>query len=106
MIKPIRPCDVVKQKKVQIPEEVLAVFNNLIVANWTGGSAVVPQEKAIYMILQLSNIFPEDCKNPRQYIYDQHWLDVEDIYRAEGWRVEYDKPAYCESYPATFIFRK
>jgi hypothetical protein len=32
-------------------------------------------------------------------------LDIEDTYREAGWKVEYDKPAYCENYPANFTFR-
>ncbi len=32
------------------------------------------------------------------------WLNVEELYRAQGWTVTYDKPGYNESYPATFTF--
>jgi hypothetical protein len=32
------------------------------------------------------------------------WLDFEDAYRSKGWKVDYDKPAYCESYDAFFLF--
>ncbi len=39
-------------------------------------------------------------------VCDNHWLDVEDVYREAGWVVEYDKPGYCESYEATFTFKK
>lgn len=39
-------------------------------------------------------------------VYEEHWLDVEDCYRAIGWAVNYDKPAYNETYPATFEFSK
>ena len=40
----------------------------------------------------------------RETIFDNHWLDIEPTYRKVGWKVEYDKPAYYESYPATFTF--
>ena len=41
----------------------------------------------------------------RHTIFDNHWLDIEPIYRRAGWIVEYDKPAYCETYLATFTFK-
>lgn len=41
----------------------------------------------------------------RQEIFDNRLLDVEDVFRSQGWKVEYDKPGYNESYPATFTFR-
>lgn len=39
-------------------------------------------------------------------VFAQHWLDIEDVYRAEGWIVDYDKPAYNQSYRAYFVFKK
>lgn len=36
---------------------------------------------------------------------DREHLDVEDVYRAAGWEVTYDKPGYNETYDATFTFR-
>ena len=42
----------------------------------------------------------------RQTVFDNGWLDVEEAHRAAGWRVEYDKPAYNESYDAFFVFSK
>lgn len=39
-------------------------------------------------------------------VYGKQYLDVEDIYRKEGWKVVYDKPAYCETYEPTFTFSK
>lgn len=42
----------------------------------------------------------------RDELFDKGWMDIEPIYRKSGWRVEYDKPAYNETYPATFTFSK
>ena len=33
-------------------------------------------------------------------------MDIESIYRADGWGVYYDKPGYNETYTATFEFTK
>ena len=41
----------------------------------------------------------------RNIVFENNWLDIEPIYRKVGWTVIYDKPAYCESYPATFTFK-
>lgn len=40
----------------------------------------------------------------RSDIFENHWLDFEDAYRASGWGVEYDKPGFNETYQARFIF--
>lgn len=48
----------------------------------------------------------EDPRPSRQFIFDKHWLDIEDTYRKAGWNVEYDKPGYCENYDAYFVFSK
>lgn len=34
------------------------------------------------------------------------WVDFEDLYRKQGWKVVYDKPAYCETYKAYFVLSK
>lgn len=39
-------------------------------------------------------------------VYRRRLLDVEELYRASGWKVEYDKPAYCEDFEAYFKFSK
>ena len=38
--------------------------------------------------------------------FDCRWLDFEPHYRELGWGVEYDKPAYNESYDAYFMFTR
>jgi len=45
-------------------------------------------------------------KVDRNKIFEMGWLDVEDAYRAQGWNVVYDRPGYCESYEASFIFTR
>lgn len=47
-----------------------------------------------------------DHRIDRQEIFDNCWLDVEDIFEEVGWKVVYDKPGYNESYPANFEFTK
>ena len=39
-------------------------------------------------------------------LFENHYLDVEELYRQEGWLVTHDKPGYDETYPATFTFER
>ena len=41
-----------------------------------------------------------------QDVLDKDYLNIEEVFRAVGWVVIYDKPAYNESYEPTFEFRK
>ena len=97
---PIQPDEVGPRRSAQIPEEVFEVFNSLITANWNGRSAVVRQDVAIRRLLK------EIDGLTTERIFEEHLLDVEEAYRAQGWTVIYDKPAYNEDYPATFKFSK
>lgn len=91
----ITPEDADKAREKSIPPEVFEAFNELIVADLDAyGTATVRQcdvEKAIRA--KIGTI-------------EMRWLDVESSYRAAGWRVEYDKPAYNETYEPTFKFNR
>lgn len=81
-----------------IPQEVQDAWDALIARHFNGRTACVKQDDVIEMLL------PMTPGASRQEVFDSGWLDIEDLYRAAGWKVSYDKPAYCESYPATFTF--
>lgn len=89
-VKPLRPEDVVGAKAI------IEAFNDLIAKHFSEGVACFRQDEVVDSISAKG--IPED------EIYANHWLDVEDIYQKEGWGVTYDKPAYNESYAATFTF--
>lgn len=99
-IQPIAPHEVVEKKLNQIPDVVIESFNELIAKNFNGRDATITQDEVIERILS------KNSKFDRRSIYDNHWLDVEDIYRSIGWNVQYDKPGYNETYRAFFIFKK
>lgn len=42
----------------------------------------------------------------RNTVFKNKWLDVESLFENEGWKVNYDKPGYCESYEASFKFTR
>lgn len=94
-IKPISPDEVV----YDIPEFVIEAVNKLIAKNFRGNSFTIKQK----------DIVKEICDNntdvTSQQIYDNKWMNFEDIYREAGWKVSYDKPGFNESYDATFEFK-
>ena len=95
---PITPQEVIEHKQKQIPDEVIQVFNELIVLNFNGYSATVIQKDVVSLL--------EKRGFGREEIFNYRLLDVEGIYSEAGWEVKYDKPAYCESYDAYFEFRR
>ena len=95
----LRPDEITDAKKEYIPDGVFDVFNMLITKHWNGHEAIVKQEE---LMTHIQNRL--GCE--REKIYAEKYLDVEDIYRAEGWSVTYDKPAYCENYEPYFEFKK
>jgi len=100
-VKPITPDEVTSGRK--IPDEVIVAFNTLIEKNWDGERSVIGQRDAIDEILRnFSGRIPPMTKD---YIFDNHYLDVEGIFSNVGWKVTFDKPAYNETYEATFTFR-
>jgi len=99
MSRPIRPNEVVKRRESTIPDAVFDSFNELIFKHWNGSSATVKQNVVVAMIASALQI-------DRQEVFDNHYLDIEPHYTKAGWDVKYDKPAYNETYEATFEFRK
>lgn len=94
MTLPIKPEDVVPLRSKNIPNWVIEAVNRLIVANWNGSSAVVLQEDIIKQ-------YTGDV-----FCFDYNWLNFEEIFREAGWKVEYDKPHYSETYKAHFTFKR
>lgn len=105
-VKPIKPEDVGTEKLNAIPPEVFEVFNEIIVKNFYNGESTVTQHIAVQKIVELYNE-----RNPYNtidsvHIHENGWLNIEEAYIAQGWKVHYDKPGYNENYPAYFEFRK
>ena len=99
MIEPISP----KEVTHVIPDFIIEAVNKLIKEKWNGEEAVIYQDDIMDIV---SSNNDDDPRPSRNTVYNNHWLDFEDLYRAKGWTVEYDKPAYCENYKAHFIFTK
>lgn len=97
---PVKPDEVVEIQKRDIPDYVIKVINDLIAQKWDGHSAVITQRVIVEKILQAEPFLV------RSEIFDNGWLNIETLYREAGWKVEYDKPGYNETYEAYFTFTK
>ena len=98
-VKPISPDEVGSYLGVILPPEVIAAWNKLIALNFSNGSATIDQCDAIAALMAATG-------KTRDEVFDKGWLNIEPMYRAAGWKVVYDKPAYNESYEPTFTFTK
>ena len=105
-IKPLNVNEVGTQKKLynlqkanKIPKEIIKIFNDLILEDFTGTHAKVMQEAVIKKIIEVLGA-------KREEIFANHWLDVEPLFEEAGWEVTYDKPAYCETYEPSWEFSK
>lgn len=96
-IKPISP----KEVTHTIPDFIIEAVNDLINEKWDGKEAVIYQDE---ILERVSSDEHDSDKPSRQTIFDNNWLDFEDLYRKQGWKVIYDKPAYYENYKAFFKF--
>lgn len=111
-VKPISPEDIQKGNfEIKFPPAVIEAFNELIVKDYspTTRRAVVYQDAAMELVLSKLNANDIHGQIPtysRSDVFNNKWLDVENVYRAQGWSVYYDKPAYNESYSAYFEFTK
>jgi hypothetical protein len=96
-IKPVSPQEVAEVRLETIPNEVIQVVNALIAEDYDGGYATILQKDIVEGLIAAGY--------SRDEIFKRHMLDFEEIYRQSGWKVEYDKPAYNESYDANFQFK-
>lgn len=99
MIKPISPDEIPIQKALDLPDKVIECWNSMIARAYSEGSARITLTDAS---AELQNLFGKTHSEIRKLGY----LDIEDVYRAEGWRVKYDQPGFNETYEAFYVFSK
>lgn len=95
---PISPDEIVERRLETIPPQVIETFNRFIGERALNGYATVYQDEVVTSL--------EEQGMNRGEIFSRHWLDVEPLYREAGWKVEYDKPGYNETYRPYFKFKK
>ncbi len=105
-MKPITPDEVVSAKRDSFPHEVLEAFNEMIASEWNGTSSYFKTKDVTALILSKMSTTEWPERVTESKLFNNHWLDVEDIYRKVGWEVTYDNPGYNETYDASFKFSK
>jgi hypothetical protein len=121
-VNPIKPEEVQEKKNETIPAPIVEVFNKLIVEKWDGRKAVIKQDEAMERVLEVMvpttnyhvekgsersrKLLKDGRSKKREEIFEKKQFDIEPVFRSVGWKVTYDKPAYNETYPATFTFTK
>lgn len=105
-IKPITPQEVEEAKKNDIPSFVIEAVNKLLKKKWDGKKAIITQDEIINEMKPSSVLGLVNGVSFRRQVFANHWLDFEKTYEESGWKVEYDKPSYGESYKAYFKFTK
>jgi hypothetical protein len=103
LTKAMSPGEVWQYKADTFPDFVFQAFNECIGKEYTNKSATVKQ---IDVINRMSQLMPGDSyESNKAKIFAEGWLNVEEVYRKLGWKVEYDKPGYNESYGAFWVFK-
>ncbi len=87
--------------KQRVPGFVVEIVNQMLTEGSDRSSIVIRQDDVITQILNRGHVGVT-----RGAIFDNHWLDFEDIFREGGWKVTYDKPGYGDSYAAYWRFEK
>jgi hypothetical protein len=98
-IRPITPEEVAGAKLKILPPKVIEVFNKQIASRWDGYSAKIMQKDVLVKLQEALDMSWEN-------IMAERYLEIEDIYREAGWRVEYEKPDFNGAGEAYFTFRK
>lgn len=100
-VQPISPQEALDLKITSIPDVVIETVNQMIAEKMTKRPHIVLLQKDI-----CDRICAASPGLHNSEIYAKGWLDFEPFYEKAGWKVVYDKPAYCESYEANFTFSK
>lgn len=107
MIRPFSPDQALANKKEAIPPFVIEAVNTLLTKKFNGVSCSITQKEVIELAEQiaLTNKTMPDWASPQSF-FDEHWLDFEPIFREVGWKVEYDKPGWDETYEPFWKFER
>jgi hypothetical protein len=98
-VKPITPDDAACFASQSLPDAVLTAWNEIIAKKWDGKRAFIYQADILHLIISRVG-----CT--REHVVDSGWLEIEPIFEAAGWKVEYDKPSLNPGYQASFTFTK
>lgn len=97
MSEPLRPNEIGPAKAAMIPHEVINAVNELLTSKFVS-------RKRSVIIHQCDIVRLAKAKMDPGTRFDYEWLNFEGLFESYGWKVTYDKPAYCENYEPSFEF--
>ena len=104
-IAPITPEEAQKQHFAQyVPNEVYEAVNEILAEKYCDSGITIHQDEVVSRAIE--KMQSDGTCVPVEDFFTYHWLDFEAPYRASGWEVSYEKPAYNESFAAHWVFRK
>ena len=105
IVRPISPKEARAKHLVTIPEEVIAVINDFLIKGSPNSSTgiSIDQNEVIEHVIILMKEHGKAVE--RNDFFDKHWLDFESLFKKAGWKIEYNKPGYNESYTAFWTFK-
>lgn len=96
MVKPFTPQAAKDAQQNAVPEIVLSIVNHFLAQRAASNLIFINQKEVVEQL--------EEAGYTRSAIFAEHLLDFEAAYRANGWKVVYDKPAYNETYDPRWEF--
>jgi hypothetical protein len=98
MAQPIKPYEVGSKKADLLPDVVIESLNYLIDTHFVNKRAFIYADHA-------RDFVKAKCKEHNIH-FEDYFMDIEEAYRAAGWKVKYGGPAYNETYRASYEFSK
>lgn len=100
MARPITPAEAETLRLESIPDFVIESFNEMITKNLSQGLARFTHNEVMALIV------PKLSGNlTRESIYKNSCNDIAKLFREAGWKVDFDRPGYNESYEPFWVFR-
>ena len=96
---PIKRSEISVAKTSLIPDSIINAVNELIKKYWSGSQASFKQDELLALVLST------DSTLTKEKIFEEHLFDFEQVFRAEGWKVIYNKPGWDETYEPYFTFK-
>ena len=94
-VKPIKPSEILEKKAEIIPTAMIQAVNEMIAKMWDGRIATIKKEDLLERYFKITGQRNDRANCDK--LYDDHALDFEDLYRKEGWKVNYESPHYGDS---------
>lgn len=107
MVRPIRPGEVAVKAQSLLPDFVVEVVNDLIIRAFAKSGGTKAGDRVHigqYLIVEALKIAAGIPKEDRLTSDQMAWLNFEEVFRAQGWKIEYDRPGYNEDYEPIFTF--